>query len=333
MSGATVNQPQSDNIGLTVGPIFTNKSGQVYRLESFINTKLAEANINIDLIWGLSSQPHEDPGDERLLFYPGRLLLPMERSLRTSIWKTSSLLSKTCQVGPVQAVKTTDMVAVEDMDDMALPASSISETHMSQADKHQQIGVDACVRCPRGTLDGVVLTGDPICVDVFPQIGDFVKACMTFQQEFTSKIKVVSYAQSDSHQEWLAQEVRNWYTQNFLSSKLKIKGTKRLSQDMPKEMLETQMTTPDLKDCTWAKDKHGTPFASLPQVHKEKYGDHPDNEIKGKFAELAKKFNLAVHPGGEPSDVEPPFKKHRLFVNFKMASTTKDENTKEGTPT
>ena len=94
------------------------------------------------------------------------------------------------------------------------------------------------------------------------------------------------------------------------------------------------MTTPDLKICTWAKGKHGIPFASLPQVHKDKYGDHPDIEIKVKFAEPLRKFNLAVHPGGEPSDVdEPPSKKRRLFVNFQLGCTTKDENTKEGTPT
>eukprot|EP00973_Karenia_brevis_P095091 12425647-Karenia_brevis.AAC.1 len=72
LMGCIVNQPGSDNMCIALGPVHTNVHGQVYRAESWANQKLADANLNIDRVWGLLFMPPEDPRDERQLLYPGR---------------------------------------------------------------------------------------------------------------------------------------------------------------------------------------------------------------------------------------------------------------------
>ena len=89
--GAIVNEPSVDAMGLSLAPAHTHEKGQVYRMESIYNDTLASANLNIDRSWALSFDGHDDARDERPLLRMGRVLLPMNKPLKYSMWKHSNL--------------------------------------------------------------------------------------------------------------------------------------------------------------------------------------------------------------------------------------------------
>ena len=131
-AGALINDA-GENMGIALSPAMSGKTGEGFRMESSINDKLAQSNLNIDRYWSLLFNPHEDPRDLRPLLYIGRGLLPMHKPLKDLVWKTSGLFTKAASVGPVDAQKSAYMETIVDVGDTALPSTSDTTTHLSQA--------------------------------------------------------------------------------------------------------------------------------------------------------------------------------------------------------
>eukprot|EP00973_Karenia_brevis_P033161 4575029-Karenia_brevis.AAC.1 len=158
----------------------------------------------------------------------------MTTSFKDTIWRNSGLFKKSAQVGPVKHQKSINMLDIEDVSESALPPTSDGTTHISAAEKHQQIGVDPAVAIIKHVADGVVSNmaggGAFVIVDVNPHTAEFIKAALVYHQECTAKIKVVSYAVNENHHDWLQMEVRSWMIDAFLTSSLKIHGAAPLPE-------------------------------------------------------------------------------------------------------
>ena len=331
MLGAMVNSPDGDNLGLTLGPVHANQRGTVYRQEAFINNQLADANLNIDRMWGVSFEARLDQRDERPLFYNGRVCQRMGKPLASSVWAKSELFSKSSQLGPAPALKTADMTTIEEVWETALPPSTNVYETVSQAEKHQQIGVAAMQVVLRGVLAGVALpAGDLHFTDLFPHTGDGIKASLLQQADLTMTLKVTSYSQSEADQLWLDREIQDWAVQQFMSGVLKIKGAQPLAAEMPREMLEGELAKPELKVLVWAGNKKDVP--TLPKVYIDKYAEHSDEEIKTKFVALQTQFKRmqAKHMTDDLGE-GPPTKKRKLF--YEMAKLVPKDDANAGTPT
>ena len=103
-AGALINDA-GENMGIALSPAMAGKIGEGFRMESSINDKLAQSNLNIDRYWSLLFKPHEDPRDMRPLLYIGRVLLPMNRTLKDLVWKTSGFFYQGCIRGPSGSAK------------------------------------------------------------------------------------------------------------------------------------------------------------------------------------------------------------------------------------
>ena len=331
MLGAMVNSPDGDNLGLTLGPVYSNQRGTVYRQEAFINSQLAEANLNIDRMWGVSFEHSRDPRDERPLFYNGRVCQAMKKPLATSVWAKSDLFAKTSQLGPAPALKTADMTTIEEVWETALPPSTNVYETVSQAEKHQQIGVAAMQVVLRGVLAGVVLpAGDLHFTDLFAHTGDGVKACLLQQADLTMPLKVTSFSQNETDQLWLEQEIQDWAVQQFMSGAFKIKGAQPLAAEMPREMLEGELAKPELKVLVWTGNKKDIP--TLPKVYIDKYAEHSDEEIKNKFVALQTQFkHMQSKRLTDDLGAGPLTKKRKLF--YELSKLVPKDDANGGTPT
>lgn len=103
-AGALINDA-GENMGIALSPAMSGKTGEGFRMESSINDKLAQSNLNIDRYWSLLFNPHEDPRDLRPLLYIGRVLLPMNRTLKDLVWKTFVFFYQGCIRGPSGSAK------------------------------------------------------------------------------------------------------------------------------------------------------------------------------------------------------------------------------------
>ena len=116
------------------------------------------------------------------------------------------------RVGPVKPVKPADMEIIEDVDEAAVPTATDVTWHISQAEKVQQIGIDACLQTLRSLLNGVSALGPSskvVLVDLFPHEGSMLKAVLIMRQELNIKIKYQSFT-CDVEQRWLENAVREW---------------------------------------------------------------------------------------------------------------------------
>lgn len=78
------------------------------------------------------------------------------------------------------------MNVIDDVSETALPPSSDVQTHIHQAEKHQQVGVGAALAMIQAALNGVAVqlgSSSLTVVDLFPHTSEFIKATIIYQQE------------------------------------------------------------------------------------------------------------------------------------------------------
>ena len=109
VAGCITNKIEQDNITVICSPMFSNTKGMAFRAESVVNEKLATANLNIDKAWTLIME-YCNARDERPHMYLGRFGLTTVKKANESKWKNSELISKLPCVGPVKALKTSEML-------------------------------------------------------------------------------------------------------------------------------------------------------------------------------------------------------------------------------
>ena len=287
-AGALVND-NGDNMGLALSPAMAGKVGEGFRMESSINDKLAQSNLNIDRYWSLLFNPHEDPRDMRPLLYIGRVLLPMTKTLKDIVWKTSGLFTKAASVGPVDAQKSADMETIIDVGDTALPPTSDTTTHLSQAQKVMQIGPDACKAILHACLDNLKVPDANISVvDMFPHTGDMIKAFLLFQNDVTCPMHLHAYAATEGELAWLRESIQTWAREKFMENTLKIRGAAPLPEEVPRDLLEGELPLPQLHVCTWNNSVKvdGVSTLTVPDAQVKKYLDHADPTIQEPFAKI-----------------------------------------------
>ena len=133
-----------------------------HRQEHIINQKLYDVNLNIDRHWTLCFSPHDDARDQRPLLYIGRIALPMAKLLKDSVWRKSSLVSSAPVIGPLRALKTSDLVEIEDVGECALPNTTDTSSHVSQHEKIYQLGTQCCQQILQNSVGSVVSEGPKV---------------------------------------------------------------------------------------------------------------------------------------------------------------------------
>ena len=149
----------SECMGLVVSPAVATHKGTAYKQEHIINNKLADCNLNIDRFWTMPFLAHDDQREQRPLLYVGRIAFSMAHSLGNSVWRKSPLLTSAPQIGPLRAIKTGDMLTIEEVSETVVPSTSDTTTHMNLSEKTFQIGPHACCQILSKALDQVVAAG------------------------------------------------------------------------------------------------------------------------------------------------------------------------------
>ena len=176
----------------------------------------------------------------------GRLAFPMSKAFKDSAWWSSSLLRKAPVVGPLKAMRTSDMSVIEDLSEDTLPSTTDPTTHISPAEKVQQVGVDACLQVLQATFDGInaARTTMAVVVDPFPHTGDMLKAVIKYRGEFTGRLLYHSFAASAMEKVWLNFSVATWMQGEFLAGRLGIRGAAPLPEEVPKVILDAEIERP-----------------------------------------------------------------------------------------
>ena len=155
LCGAIVNEENGDNLGVTLCPAQALTRGQGHVQEASFTKRLAGSNLNIDRVWSLTFDGHEDPIDERPLMFLGRIMLPMATRVKDSGWKSSHLLTKAPWVQAGTWQRSADMQMIEELGEEALPTTADTTVHPSQAEKLQQIGYKSCLAVLETVLGGM----------------------------------------------------------------------------------------------------------------------------------------------------------------------------------
>ena len=142
-----VNRPDVPrSIGMVVMPVFAHMRGMLWKTENTVHELLANHELNLDRAGAIVYEARADERDNRPLLYPFRFAVPMDqgRSRKTmDIFKKSPLVVKQ-MTPPAQQIRSRDATVIEDLSDTSLPSSTDAATHVGEAEKHQQLGMDAC---------------------------------------------------------------------------------------------------------------------------------------------------------------------------------------------
>ena len=140
-------------LGILLLPTFTYKKGLLYKLEAQARESIATAGVFTDRSCFFKVSDKEERS-ERPLIIKGTIVLCENESDTLQIWKeTPAIKDSMVDIGP--QLRTKDMVTVASPSLTALPTTTDQDTHQSQAEKHNQIGVEASTRILNSFLTGL----------------------------------------------------------------------------------------------------------------------------------------------------------------------------------
>jgi hypothetical protein len=87
MCAAIINEPDTDNIGLSMMPAFDHRDGQVWKSELTLLQKLSDGGVDVDKSFSIQYERPHHARDERPLLQLGRVLKPLEKKQSASVWK------------------------------------------------------------------------------------------------------------------------------------------------------------------------------------------------------------------------------------------------------
>ena len=271
----------------------------------------------------------------RPLLYPGRVLLPMDEKAaraRHAFWKHAQLF-RNPMTEPATLVRTRDLQHIEDMAEDSVPVSTDADTHMSQVEKHQQLGEDAGAKLLNGFLEGIQNTAGKriyMILDLSARTGCLARAYLNMMACFSQPVMYMGFCNDAVEHEWLQCNLRDFTKGKVLNNEISIPGITIPSQQPPPALLGSTPPKPDLNIMVWAPVKNnGVETLKLPDPAVASWKDHatygPTLATWLASARVAAVVNLtaennatdetSARPGPAPAPIsedEPPRKKPRV---------------------
>ena len=177
--GATVNMDNIDALGVVFVPIWDRKKGMLYKVETMVLDKIANANVNGDERATLSFEERPDGRDRRPLEYPMRLCFPANERVDTH-WRKVPLVRDNRLSVRATMLPTKDLLIVESMNDDVPPESCNPDWEVNPGDKYSQLGDSATSIVLDHTARAlkVVAKTAVVVVDCGPRTGDWARSVL-----------------------------------------------------------------------------------------------------------------------------------------------------------
>ena len=303
--GHSLNGMSSNAMGICIAPVFGYKRGQLWRTQMASFQMLANKNVDVDWEISLAYDGRHDSRDGRPLHYPVRLLRGMARK-DCGAWKNSRLF----QVGAVNAGEQTAtkyMILEEDMDDASLPGNGV----VTQVEKHQQLGDNACMRLLQTCLDGMTVgPRESICViDVHARHGDFARAFLRLLHANKMPLFYFGLAHTDVCHDWLTTTIRDHARDLVLDGRLSIPILTVPNEEPPPDIIEASPAKPELTTLVLS-TKDDMPIVTLPDALETKWKESAYytellEYVSDHISNTTAKTNLKREPACDTVDGSP----------------------------
>ena len=272
-----------EHLGAALTPTHFYKKGSLHKAEQQVWTMLGNACMNTDNRFALAYSGKLDERERRALMQPGVLLFAAENKEKSQQqwqrWRSAQVFQQ-CVITEVPLLPTNDMLQIEDMNDEALPGSTDTSNQMSQAEKHQQIGVEAARKLCQGLLPNDLQSRAAIVfLDTTPHTLD---ACKAVYHERASGSCVAplywhGFSESEMEREWQTHHILSWLSEGFLDGSLPLpRGAPALmAKELPPELAASLPPKPELTSLTWSQKKvDGLPTIRCPDKLLQTWHDH-----------------------------------------------------------
>ncbi len=229
--------------------------------------------------WGGLGGADRGVASRRPLFYPGRLALPFESDSRARLdfFKNAALVKR--QVTPTsEHLRTRDLKQIEDLSAEALPATTVAQTHASQVEKYQQLGMDAAQKLLQSMLCGPAPVGRSAfaIVDLSTRTGDLACAYAALKDGFEVPVFYLGLCQDERETEWAAWEFRRFVTEGLLEARLRLAACNLPPAEMPQDIALAPPPKPDLNVLVWQAPEGDSSLVKIPDAEIRKWCEHAE---------------------------------------------------------
>ncbi|CAK9118015.1 unnamed protein product [Durusdinium trenchii] len=226
-----------------------------------------------------------DDRERRALMQPGVILFPggTDENKSKVVWQVfrSAKVFQQAVLTEVPMLPSNQMLVIEDMNEDALPASSDTTTHVSQAEKHQQIGQDAARKVLQSIVPSDLQSRAAILVvDTTAHTLEFAKAAYLERasKSITIPLYYLGFSASAGEKEWQVDHLCTWLTEGFLSGELPYPSgaPPLMAKELPPEVTTALPPKPELTTLTWSTKKvEGLQTIRTPDKLPQTWHDHP----------------------------------------------------------
>ena len=246
------------------GPVHFYKRGSLYKAEQGCVNQPA----NTDNRFAVAYSGRTDERERRALLQPGFILMPggqEESSAHKATWQfwRPAPVFQQAVIGGVSMLPSSQMLTIEDMHPEALPDSSDLATHVSQSEKHQQIGQDAARKLMQAVLPGAAISAS--------------RAAIPYMRSGRASLQMplyyLGFAETSAELEWQQHHLQTWLSEGFLSDDLPLPaGAPAL---MSSRAHIGAPPKPELNTLTWSNKKaDGLPTLKTPEKVLLAWHDH-----------------------------------------------------------
>ena len=242
-------------------PTHCYKPGFLYIQESDARASIAKSGINTDRSIFFKWTDTGDHRSERPKVIKATMAIKDNNEQSTmQVMKDVPIMKETMvEIGP--QLRTKDMVVIEDRSAEALPGSTNETTHAAQADKHNQLSVEAGKRILDSFLTN--LSGGNVggrkpsfIIDLSLRTGDILKAVLTYSHcNLGQTIHYIGLGESDDAIEFAKGEAIAYLKQKYLEGEFKLpSGMELPPEDPPPDLGDTTnaFEKPKLNELKWA---------------------------------------------------------------------------------
>lgn len=284
LMGALVNG-DGMHLAACLTPTHFYKKGALHKAEQACMQLLQNANLNSDSRFALAYAGKTDDRDRRALMVRGVLLFPGDNTDAKKdravyqVFRNIKLL-QTAVVTDVQMLPSNEMLTIEDMHEDALPPSTDMTSHVSLAEKHQQIGMDAARKLLQALLpEELPQRAAILIVDTTAHTMEMAKAVYTHHaaKATTTPLYYIGFAETEEEKEWQTYHMNSWLSEGFLSGSLALPpgAPAMMPKELPADVTSALPPKPELNSLSWSeKKKKGLNTLKTPDELLQAWHDH-----------------------------------------------------------
>lgn len=311
---ASVNQPGAANLCLLVMPSWHYQRGHLWKAEEQATKLVTGQGLNMDLTCCIAFEGKRDEREKRSLVYNARILLPQNEDMAKGVhnkWRSSPLFQRPL-VSDCALLPTREMQIIEDIRDDALPDSTMEATHMSQGEKHQQLGADACRKCISSLMTGLTeQRGAFLLLDATTHTLDMAKAAYMelASQKLSMPLYYLGFSEGMDKHEWAMHHMKQWLASGFLDGSLPLPhGALLPAAEMAQDVAVAAPPKPELTTLVWSKVKSdGLQSVRVPEKLMGTWHDHGvfGAEFQAWLSDAATKIPLNLKENKDENQKNP----------------------------